>query len=204
MKYLVTRFKNLGMALKALEPFIRNGLYLQKGKPFKELSDMRPREAWANWLLCAIGNAIDKNYELNFSSDPTGGDGIIRDNKTGKTWSTEHVFVPKQSVAAEGSSVEELILNAIKKKQTKGKPYATGKTLIVFIDAAGQWFPNRVARHLPRPLFFNKVWVAALQIVEDGSYMYSVTKLDVNCGNAPIYMVHINKDFNSWEVRIIQ
>jgi hypothetical protein len=39
-----------------------------------------------------------------------------------------------------------------------GEPYASGKTLIVFLDAAvGEWFPNRVARALPDPLYFATV-----------------------------------------------
>jgi hypothetical protein len=44
MKYPTTRFKNLTVALKELEPYIRNGEHLQTGKPFKQFGDLRSRE----------------------------------------------------------------------------------------------------------------------------------------------------------------
>ena len=48
MKYPVTRFKSLEIALKELEPFVRDGMHLQTGKPFKPLDGMRSRLALAN------------------------------------------------------------------------------------------------------------------------------------------------------------
>jgi hypothetical protein len=85
MKYQVTRFKSLSVGLKELEPFIRNARLLHTGKPSKVLSGMRPREAWANWLLCVAVNFSTTPDRLTFSSDPLDGDGIIHDTKTGET-----------------------------------------------------------------------------------------------------------------------
>lgn len=48
MKYQITRFKNLKVCLKELEPFIRNGEHLQTGKPFKRFGGLRSRELLAN------------------------------------------------------------------------------------------------------------------------------------------------------------
>ncbi|MGF6312581.1 hypothetical protein ABIB82_006474 [Bradyrhizobium sp. i1.8.4] len=154
MKYPITRFKSMEIALKEMEPFVKNGTHLQTGKPFKQLSGMRSREVLANWLLCATINAVDKR-ELMFSSDPIGSDGIIQDGATGQTWPTEHVLVPRQS-AADGLDAKALILNAIEQKRGKGgAAYASGKMLVVLLDAgAGEWFPNKVARELPSPLHF--------------------------------------------------
>lgn len=204
MKYPVTRFKSMKIALKEIESFIRNGLLLQNGKPLKKFGGMLPREVVANWLLCACLSALE-NLELIFCSDATGGDGIIQDNITGRTWSTEHIFVPKQSLTS-GIRAEQLILQAIDKKQKKGGlAYASGKILIVFLGIeGGEWFPNTVARKLPNPLLFNQVWVITLHIVKDGEYEYGVTLLDVSGGNTPIYRLRINKDFNSWDVRRTQ
>jgi hypothetical protein len=101
MKYSVRRFKSLAIALKELEPFIRNGQHLQTGKPFEKFGDMRSREILANWLLCVAINSTD-NRELTFSSDPVGGDGIICDSATGETWSTEHVMVLRLRPAKRG------------------------------------------------------------------------------------------------------
>jgi hypothetical protein len=76
MKYPVTRFKSLAVALKELEPFVRNGQHLQTGKPFKKMGGMRSREILANWLLCVAINSTETR-ELEFSSDPVCGDGLI-------------------------------------------------------------------------------------------------------------------------------
>jgi hypothetical protein len=118
VKYFVTRFKSLPVALKELEPFIRNGKHLQ-----------------TNWA---------DGRQLTFSSDPTGGDGIIEDMATGETWHTEHVLVPHLRAAQTGDA-ETLILRKVEEKQRKGgAAYAAGKTLIVFLNAgAGIWHPNR-------------------------------------------------------------
>lgn len=75
----------------------------------------------------------------------------------------------------------------------------------MFLDVGGAaWFPNRVARQLPVPMDFNAVWVVALQRVESGDYLYAVTRLNATDGDAPIWLIRIAKDFNSWTVTRIQ
>src|SRR6476660_6894011 len=46
MKYRVTRFKSLAIALKEIEPFIRNGEHLQTGKPFEKSTECAPARYW--------------------------------------------------------------------------------------------------------------------------------------------------------------
>jgi hypothetical protein len=204
MKYPVARFKSLAVALKELEPFIRNGKHLQTGKPFKKFGGMLSREVLANWLLCVAINSTD-NRELTFSSDPVGGDGIVFDSATGETWPTEHVMVPRLRPGETGDG-EALILKAIEHKRSKGgAAYAAGKTLIVFLEAgAGIWFPNKVARQLPDPLLFTAAWVVGLQGVVEGEYAYNVTSLDISEGDAPAVLVRVGKDFDTWRVKRVQ
>jgi hypothetical protein len=95
MKQPATRFKSLEVALKEIEPFVKDGAHLQTGRPFKQLQDMRSREVLANWLLCATIQAVDKR-DMVFYSDRDS-DGLIQDAATGQTWRTEHVFVPRRS-----------------------------------------------------------------------------------------------------------
>jgi hypothetical protein len=168
---------------------------------------MRSREAVVNWLLCATINAVD-GRKLSFvtTNDLIGGDGIIHDEESGDIFPTEHVMVPSQSGGA-GADGQALVLKAINDKRTKGgKAYASGKTLVVFVNAdTGAWHPNKFARALPDPLYFAAVWVVSLQTVEhDSTYVYGVTHLDVSDGNAPTFRVRINKDFDDWEVVRLQ
>jgi hypothetical protein len=195
----VRRFKSLELALKELEPFVRNGHHLQTGKPFANFGGMRSREVLANWLLCAVGNATWENVKLTFCSDPTGGDGIIWDQVSGETWPTEHVMVP--NLQLQTNDAETLILAMVNRKRKGGEAYGGGKTLVVFLNAEpGVWRPNAVARRLPEPVHFATVWVVGLQGVEDGEYVYNVTNLDLSGGNAPIFKVRIGKDFDQWHV----
>lgn len=202
MKATVTRFKSLKVAIKELEPFIKNGSHIEIGKPFKRFCGLRSRELLANWLICVVAAAANgKDY--TFTSDPYGGDGIIIDNTTSQTWPTEHILVPTRS---SGTKVENLILQAIEQKNNKGgKAYASGKILVVFLNYSGRgWFPNTVARNLPKDLHFSQVWVISLQTVILGKYSYGVALLDLSQGNCPVWHVRIGKAFDSWRIKQIQ
>jgi hypothetical protein len=122
VKYPVTRFKSLEVALKEIEPMVRDPRHLQTGKPLEKFGDMRPREMLANWLLCATFEKVE-NRKLLFYSDPIGGDGIIRDEATGETWQTEHVYVSQHST---GPDAKALILDATSHKQRNGAAYCGG------------------------------------------------------------------------------
>jgi len=202
MKHKVTQFKSLKIALKELEPFIRNGVHLQSGKPFERFGGLRSREILANWLMCvAVNHAHPDRLTFSGTSDPIGGDGVICDVQTGETWPTEHVMVPSL-VRAGTPDAEALILDAINLKVGKGgEAYARGKTLVVFLNAgAGEWFPNKVAKKLPQPLLFEAVWVVGLHGAVSEEYVYGVTRLDLSRGNAPTWLVRIANDFESWTV----
>ena len=59
-----------------------------------------------------------------------------------------------------------------------------------------------MARELPQPLRFDNVWVAGLQRVEDGEYVYAVTQLDHR--NAPAWLVRIRPDSKDGRVTRFQ
>lgn len=108
--------------------------------------------------------------------------------------------------ADKDENAKSLVLKAIDLKLSKGgAAYAEGKTLVVFLDAAaGEWHPNKVARDLPNPLLFSAIWVVGLYGVQDDEYVYGVTLLDVSNGNAPTFLVRINKTFDAWDLTDIQ
>jgi hypothetical protein len=203
MKGEVTRFRSLSVALKEIEPAIRNPELLQTGKPVAQFRGMLPREMLGNWLLCAVLNSISQPERLTFCTDPNGGDGIIWDTETDNKQPTEHVLVPNlPDRSAEDVGAE--ILKAIERKQSRGgAAYASGKFLVVLLlPPGGPWCPNRVARQLPEPLDFEEVM--NLQPIDEGNYVYAVTCLDLSEGNAPTWCVRINRDFSSWTVNTMQ
>lgn len=60
MKYPTINFTSLEAALKQLEPFVRDKQHLLTGRPFRKFGGMLPREACANWLLCAAVNVVNE------------------------------------------------------------------------------------------------------------------------------------------------
>lgn len=205
MKYAVRRFKSLKVALKELEPFIRDGRHLQSGKAFARFGDLRSREILANWLVSAVtSHALSGDFY--FTTDPTGGDGVICDAGSEDTWPTEHVMVPELE-NPNAPALEDRVLGQVALKVNKGgAAYARGKTLVVFLNAGegAQWFPNRVLHRLPSPLHFDTVWTVGLQAVVDGVYVYGVANLEPSPSGAAIFQVTISPDFESWTVHRVQ
>lgn len=138
MKYLVTKFKSLEIALKELEPFIKNGAHLQSGRPFALFGGMLSREALANWLICAVLNFECQGEKYCFTSDPTSSDGIVVNLETDETWLTEHIMVPQPRNSIESDKdIHVRLLDAINLKRNKGaEAYASNKLLIIFLEVA--------------------------------------------------------------------
>jgi hypothetical protein len=59
VKYQSPASKSLPVALKEIEPVVRDPRRLQIGKPFAKFGGMRPREMLATWLLCATLQQIE-------------------------------------------------------------------------------------------------------------------------------------------------
>jgi len=203
MKQKVTRIKDLGMALGDLEPWVKDPQSLYSGKKPSRLA-LLPREILANWLLCAVGNSEYPTKSFTFSDDPFGGgDGIIMDKISGEQMVTEHVFV-SQFQKQTNQSPEDVIIDAIKKKQNKGgKAYAQGKHLIVFCEGIGKWTPNVVGRQIHGTHDFSSIWALGLGRAEnDNSYFYWVACFDGT--HSPIREVSIDFKQKNWSVTPLQ
>jgi hypothetical protein len=201
MKYAITKFTNLTDGLRELGPYVRNGQHLLTGKPFQRLGGMRSREALALWLICAAANRLEPN-KYEFTSDPLGGDGVLLDTSYNEGHPTEHIIIPRQSAGSK--TAHDLIIEAVKKKNTKGGPrYAKGKILVVFVDVgigAGQFWPNRLRKAPLGNNAFDQVWVVTLLRVDAGRYIYAVTWLHPDAIDCPIWIVTISAAFDSWTV----
>jgi hypothetical protein len=206
MKYPIIQFNSLGVALREIEPFVRNGQHLLTGKRFRKMGGMSSREILVNWLICVAINEADSR-SLTFASDPLGGDGLIIDSATGDAVAqTEHVMVTSPR-SREEADLKTLILRAVQQKRDKGEAYASGKTLVVFLNADvanRMWHPNEVARQLPDTLYFKAVWVVGLEMVDSREYVYNVVHLDISEGDAPVIRVRIAEDFASWIATRVQ
>lgn len=191
--------KDLKIALKDLEPMVKDSRFLRVGKKIENFN-LLPREAWANWLLCAVLRDYFQR-DITFM-EHEGYDGVIFDRDTGMWFLTEHVSalqVPTKEASIKG---EARIINAIEKKIKRGTDYAKEKRLIVFIEDAEVWYPNKVGRHIDGKHSFDAVYCIGLVSVDHTAYVYSVTQF--NAVHSPTWEVKINSDFIDYSVRQLQ
>lgn len=198
-----SQIKDLKIALKDMEPYIKGVRHLITGRDFTNFS-LRPREALGNWLICAVGNF--NGYNLTFQEDPTGGDGIIFNRETKGGTYTEHVSainnLPNTKLI---KSSDDFILEKIQDKIDKGKAYNDkykNKLLIVFIEGMGNFHPLKIAREINGKHNFSSVWVFTLEEANDKEYQYVVIQLSTYLSNPLIYKVHIANNFDSSEVEV--
>lgn len=185
-----------------MERLIKDPRFLRVGRVFTNFP-LRPREVLANWLLCVVGNHENGNDDLTFSDDPTGGDGIILNRKNGRFMLTEHVFVPPPR-ATSTETVEDLIIQQIQHKMKKGAPYARGKHLVVFSEAIGWWYPNKVGRRIEGSHDFASVWVVGLERGDEAGFLYWVSQPLSEGHDSPSWKVAIEATFTTWRVERVQ
>ncbi len=216
------QISSLRACLKELEPMVKERdakgrLYLLNGSnAIKKIDaipvmddtvfNMRYREAWANWLLCAVFN-YQYNADFTFQEMPenTIGDGIIFDKLTKKRLVVEHICAIDLDNGPKLARGTKRIHNAINKKFDKDKNnpgYANGKCLVVFTDGVGIWYPNKIGNEMNHNHKFIAVYCISMISFETNVLTYSVSEF--KRGDSPTYSVTINEDFTNWEVRKLQ
>lgn len=199
MKVRLTLIKDLKIALKDLEKYVKTPDFLRKGRKFTNFS-LLPREAWANWLVCVFGNS-QTGGNLTFGEDPENGDGIILDSKNREKYVlTEHVFITD----LDQGNASEVIVNRIFSKFRKGKEYGKGRTLIVFCEMKGTVFPSDVRRAIYKQNTFDNIYLIVLESSESDGYSYFITPLITNSPHLTLHRIRINDEFKEWSVELIE
>lgn len=195
--------KDLKRALKDFEPMVKDPRHLWNGRELKNFS-LRPREAWANWLVCVVLRKIS-NRNVTFMEDDTG-DGYIIDWGLELAFPTEHVSaldVPKGKKLPSG---EQRVIDAIDLKIARGRDYAKEKLLVAFFDGAGQFFRNKIRESIYGRHGFEAVFCVGLLNSSASGYSYSITEFRDSFGDQSItHVVEINGDFTDWNItKILQ
>lgn len=84
-------------------------------------------------------------------------------------------------------------------RKVGGAQYASGKTLVIFLEGGGEWFPDKVSRQLKEPLLFDSLWLFSLCSPFVGGYVYDVVQFQNGLVNK--WKIFINKEFDSWVVK---
>lgn len=201
MKHNVKSLKSIAVALKELEPYIRDGSKIKTHPEFKSIKQ-RPRELLGNCLLCAVANAERVAETVQIYSDPFDGDGLLVDSATDEKMFVEQVYAR----AEDGKDAETLIAKAFSLKASKGKQYAAGRTLVILSEAGGPYFPNRLAHQFRGKHHFRGVWLLGLDAaaIAQGQYSYTVADISGETEPAPVWCVTLRGDFTSWTVARVQ
>ena len=189
--------KDFKSALKDFEPYVKNPNYLIKGREFTNFS-LRPREAWANWLLCVTLRKLHGDH-ITFAEDHDG-DGLIVAKTTGEVVQTEHVSALENPLNPLPKG-EDRIINAINQKISRGPDYARGKWLIVFFDGAGEFYRNKIRENIKGRHNFGAVFCIGLLTSDENGYSYLVTEFKDSSGDKSItFKIDINGDFTDWGI----
>ncbi len=190
--------KDLKIALKDFEPMVKDPKHLWNGRDIQNFS-LRPREAWANWLICAVLREMHKR-DITFMEDDKG-DGFIVDKDKKIIVPMEHVSalnIPKGKKLPSG---EQRVIDAINFKIAKGSDYAKGKLLVVFFDGAGEFFRSKIREAIFGKHNFEAVFCVGLLNSGKDGYSYSITEFRNSFGNQSItHKIEINEDFTNWKV----
>ncbi|MDO8569836.1 MAG: hypothetical protein Q7R89_03665 [bacterium] len=190
--------KDLKIALKDFEPMVKNPKHLWDGRNIQNFN-LRPREAWANWLICAVLRQMHKR-DITFMEDDKG-DGFIVDKDKKIIVPTEHVSalnIPKGKNLPTG---EQRVIDAINLKIAKGPEYAQNKLLVTFFDGAGEFFRNKIRESIFGRHGFEAVFCVGLLNSGKDGYSYSVSEFRDSFGDQSVtHKVEINGDFTNWKV----
>ena len=190
--------KNLKVALKDFEFMVKNPKHLWNGRDISNFS-LRPREAWANWLICAV---LSKHHgrDFTFMEDDIG-DGFIVDREKRGIFPTEHVSaldIPKGKKLPTG---EQRVIDALNLKIERGHDYAQGKLLVAFFDGAKEFFRSKIRESIFGKHNFEAVFCVGLLDSGQTGYSYIVTEFRDSFGDQSItHKVDINADFTAWQV----
>ena len=189
--------KNFRTILKDLEPYVKNPEFLIKGREFTNFC-LRPREVWANWLLCVILRKLHGNH-ITFAEDPKG-DGFIVNKRTGEMIPLEHVSALENPFNPLPKG-ESRIIDAINQKISKGADYAEGKWLVVFFDGADKFYRNKIRENVRGRHSFGAIYCIGLLTSDESGYSYSVTEFRESHKDKSItYIIQINSDFTYWKI----
>ena len=190
--------KDLKVALKDFEPMVKNPKHLWNGRDIQNFS-LRPREAWANWLISAVLSKL-RGRSITFMEDDVG-DGFIVDREKSGIFPTEHVSaldIPKGRKLQTG---EQRVIDAINLKIDKGADYARNKLLVVFFDGAREFYRNKIRESIYGRHNFEAVFCVGLLNSGPTGYSYTVTEFRDSFEEQSItHKVEINGDFTDWTV----
>ncbi len=199
----VKAIKDMRSALNDMAPWIRNAKTILNGR--KGNVGMLPREVIANWLMAVVLNSEEESDPWMPCGDPSqdadGGDGILYNRETGRSYVMEHVLAYEFS--SSGAVSEETFRSAVEHKTKKGAQYAAGKNLIVFCEGIGKFYPNRLAKDLSGTHDFSALWTIALSTTDgNDDYQYAVFNLDQL--PAPGFLVSLDLAESAWSVSRLQ
>lgn len=191
------QISDLRIALKDMEPYVKESTYLTQGKRFLNF-DMLVREAWANLLICAVMEKVTGEHYTFQESD---GDGIIGSKATKIGNIVEHVCAMDFPAGRQLPKGEERVLWAIQHKTARGPEYAKGKILVVFFDGAGMFVRSKIRESIYGKHNFESVVCVGLLTVDNSGYEYILTDYCDEYGNESIsFRIKIPMDFSGWTI----
>lgn len=178
-----------------IKPILCTPGTLKKSKKWKNIG-LSSRECLGLFLVCIAGRELTGD-DWTIASDPETDDGVVvcrTPPRDGDTFATEQTYVPSFSQG----EINELVLNAIKAKSSRGKNYGEERHLIVYCDKAGHLDLQLIKQNISSNNIFFSFWVIARMSLSNWEYIVANIKGMEDVPRA--FKVTISNDFKDWNI----
>ncbi len=178
-----------------LKPIPNTPGALRKSKKWKN-TGLSSRELLGLFLVCTAGRELTGD-DWTISSDPETDDGVVvcrTPPREGEAFATEQTYVPN---FIQGN-INDLILEAIKTKSSRGENYGKDRHLIVYCDKTGSLDHQKIKNDIASNNIFSSYWVIARMSPTGWEFIVANIKGTEDIPRA--FKVTLHGDFKGWDI----
>ncbi|KKU28807.1 MAG: hypothetical protein UX42_C0007G0022 [Microgenomates group bacterium GW2011_GWC1_46_20] len=189
--------KDLKQFLKlVIKPILNNPDSLRKSKKWKNIG-LSSRECLGLFLICIAGRELT-GEDWTISSDPETDDGIVvcrTPPREGEAFATEQTYVPSFTPGY----IDDLVLEAIKVKSSRGSDYGKDRHLIIYCGKAGSLDLQLIKREIASNDIFSSFWVIAR--MSPKKWEFIVSNIKGTSDEPTAFQIIIHSDFKDWGIK---
>lgn len=188
--------KDLSQFLELMiKPILSTPGVLKKSKKWKNIG-LSSRELLGLFLVCTAGRELT-GVDWTISSDTDTDDGVVvcrTPPREGDAFATEQTYIPNFTQG----NINDLILEAIKAKSSRGENYGKDRHLIVYCDKTGSLDLQLIKSNIVSNNIFSSYWVIARMSPSGWEFIVANVK---GAEDAPrAFKVTLHGDFKGWDI----
>lgn len=199
MGYHIDVISDFSQLLKDLKLLFDNPKLIDSGRPSKKI-DLKPREVIVLSLIYMVLKRTLDLEEIFVAGDHQGRDGLVvirgPNDKLKPLVKSENILINKYR---EGELTSEII-KVIDQKIKKGKEYAIGRSLTIYIHKDGEIDKDRIITYVLKKSSFKACWIFAYQGKNNNKHHFHIIQHGENFFDSAVRILVINEDFEDWKL----